>query len=157
MRYLVGLVFLLIFGPSAHAQDSIPHSRAAFPPSHSESEVWDGKAMFCAGLEEKYYGILFYNGKVKKLSIVEDTLHIPEDTVGNPYFLVQVFSAKKIFWRNILGVNSLDRRNLLHLLDGKEYGWCRLYSQTLLTETLLEKIQEQKFGDLSRSIADELR
>ena len=161
MKYLVILILLLTFGPSAHTQDRVSDSRAVFSPSYSEGEMWDDKAMFCAGVEtgaeEKYYGILFYNGKVKKLSIVKDTLHIPGDTVGNSYFLVQLFSAKKVFWRSNLGVNSLDRRNLLHLLDGKGYGWCRPYTQTILTEKLLEKIQEQKFGEVSRSIADDLR
>ena len=99
----------------------------------------------------------FYSGKVKKLSIHKDTLHIPDDAVGNSYSLVKVLSSMKMFWTGLSGVNSLDRRNLLHLLDGKEYGWCRPYTQKILTEKLLEKIQEKRFGKVSRSIADDLQ
>ena len=145
MKYVLIFILLLAFGSSGYTED----------------EVWDGKAMFCAcietGSEEKYYGLLFYSGKVKKLSIHKDTLHIPDDAVGNSYSLVKVLSSKKIFWRGLSGINSLDRRNLLHLLDGKEYGWCRPYTQKILTEKLLEKIQEKRFGKISRSIVDDLQ
>ena len=145
MKYFLVFILFLAFGSSGYTED----------------EVWDGKAMFCAcietGSEEKYYGLLFYSGKVKKLSIHNDTLHIPDDAVGNSYSLANVLSSKKIFWRGFSGVNSLDRRNLLHLLDGKEYGWCRPYTEKILTEKLLEKIQEKRFEKISRSIADDLQ
>ena len=145
MKYVLILILLLTFGSIGHTED----------------QMWDGKAMFCACTEtsakEKYYGLLFYSGKVKKLSIHKDTLHIPDDAVGNSYSLVKVFSSKKIFWRGLSGINSLDRRNLIHLLDGKVYGWCRPDTQRILTERLLEKIQEKQFGKVSRSIADDLR
>ena len=145
MKYVLIFILLLVFGSSGYTED----------------EVWDGKAMFCActetGSEEKYYGLLFYSGKVKKLSIHNDTLHIPDDAVGNSYSLAKVLSSKKLFWRGLSGVNSLDRKNLLHLLDGKKYGWCRPYTQKILTEKLLKKIQEKRFRKISRSIADDLQ
>ena len=144
MKYFLVFILFLAFGSSGYTED----------------EVWDGKAMFCVSMttdiEEKYYGLVFYSGKVKRLSIHEDTLHIPDDSAGKPYSLVKVFSARKVFWRGLSEVNSLDRKNFLHLLGGKEHGWCRPYTQRLLTEKLFEKIQDKIFGKVSRSIADDL-
>ena len=155
MKYVMLFILFVSINSTGYAEEIAPLSQ------NDKPQGLDGKAMLCACIEadaeEKYYGFLFYNGKIKKLSIYEESLHVPDDAEGNLYSLVNVLSAKKIFWRGISGVNSLDRRNLLHLLDGKQYGWCKAYTQSIVTEILLEKIQEKKFGPISRSIADDLR
>lgn len=129
--------------------------------AYPKDEVWDGKALLCVNMpnssDQTYYGILFYKGKVKELSIREGTVYEPNDSLGSSYSLVKVLSAYKIFWRGSSGVHSLDRRNFFHLLDGKERGWCRIHPKETLEETLSSKILEQQYGTLSRSIEDELR
>ena len=55
IKYFLVFILFLAFGSSGYTED----------------EVWDGKAMFCVSMttdiEEKYYGLVFYSGKVKKL------------------------------------------------------------------------------------------
>jgi len=159
MQYVLQVILFLALSLNAHAEGQLP---LITPLSQDERpQLLDGKGMLCASIKvnaaEKYYGLLFYGGKIKEVSIREESLHVPDDAKGNPYSLVDVLSAKKIFWRGASGVNSLDRSNLLHLRDGKDHGWCRPYAQRIVTEILLEKIKEEKFGQVSRSIADDLR
>ena len=159
MKHVLQFILFLAISVNAHAEGQLP---LITPLSQdNRPQLLDGKGMLCASIKmnaaEKYYGLLFYRGKIKEVSILKDFLHVPDDEAGNPYSLVDVLSAKKIFWRGPSGVNSLDRSNLLHLRDGKDHGWCRPYAQRIVTEILLEKIQEKKFGQISRSIADDLR
>ena len=159
MKYVVIFIVFLATNLDVRAEGQLP---LIMPLSQdNKPQLLDGKGMLCASIRtdtaEKYYGLLFYGSKVKTISIHKESLRVPKDEEGVPYSLVDVLSAKKIFWRGPSGVNSLDRSNLLHLLDGKDHGWCRSYAQKKVTEILMEKIYEKKFGQVTRSIADELR
>ena len=123
-------------------------------------ENWKETSMYCVcvakSCRERYYGIHFYRGKAKTLHIHQQVLEVPQDSSGHQYSLATIFAAKKIFWKGVLGVNSLDRKNFLHLLNGKEYGWCKPYSILSVTRKLQDKIETGQRENSTRTISDKL-
>jgi len=123
-------------------------------------ENWKETSMYCVcvakNCRERYYGIHFYRGKAKTLHIHQQVLEVPQDSSGHQYSLATIFAAKKIFWKGILGVNSLDRKNFLHLLNGKGYGWCKPYSKLSVTRKLQDKIKTGQRENSTRTISDQL-
>ena len=123
-------------------------------------ESWEETSMYCVCVArnciERYYGIHFYRGKAKTLNINNDVLEVPQDSAGHQYSLVNIFAAKKIFWKGVLGVNSLDRQNFVHLLNGKEHGWCKPYSRLSVTKKLQDKIKIGERKNPTRTISDQL-
>ncbi len=131
------------------------------PQDYSSDDLWEERSMFCLHMNEQpsgmYYGIIFGSGKTKTLQISNDHLLIPEDTESSHYTLVTIYGAKKIFWKNNLGVNSLDRKNFVHLLNGKAHGWCQPHSSQVVLQKLKTKLDSGESKNPNRTIMDDFQ
>ena len=153
------LIIIFVFLLNSGNRGTLPIASAA--DDYSGADFWEEKSMFCICMSElcgkRYYGIIFDTGKTKTLHIRKGALQLPEDSSSSDYTLLIIYGAKKIFWKNFEGVNSLDRNNFVHLLNGHKHGACKPYSTLTLFEKLQERIDIEKDEDSGRTILDELR
>ncbi len=131
------------------------------PQDYSSGDLWKERSMFCLHMEETpagmYYGIIFGSGKTKTLQIDNDHLLVPENIEASHYTLVTIYGAKKVFWKNNLGVNSLDRKNFVHLLNGKAHGWCQPHSSQVVLQKLKTKLKSGESSNPNRTILDDFK
>ena len=131
------------------------------PPNYSSGDLWAERSMFCLyndkNSNEVYYGIIFSNFKTRTVIIDNGHLMVPQETEASHYTLVTIYGAQKVFWKNKLGVNSLDRKNFVHLLNGKEHGWCQPQPSLVVFQKLQEKLTSDTSKNRSRTILDDFQ
>ena len=154
-----GLAILLLPFSSKTSGEQLP--LPDLPRQYSSEDSWEEQSMFCICMkspcEQAYYGIIFENGKSKNIELKKGFLEPQESIEISDYTLFTIYGAKKVFWKNSSGVNSLDRKNFVHLLNGKEYGSCRPHSPFVIFEKLQQKLANKTDQDKSRTILDELQ
>ena len=131
------------------------------PPNYSSGDLWEERSMFCLYNDKNsnavYYGIIFDDFKTRTIQIDNGDLMLPEETEASHYTLVTIYGAQKVFWKNKLGVNSLDRKNFVHLLNGKEHGWCQPQPSLVVFQKLQEKLTSDTSKNRSRTILDDFQ
>ena len=151
------IIFILLMHTGGRG--TLPIANAA--EDYAGVDFWEEKSMFCICMaelcDERYYGIIFDTGKATTIQIRKDSIQLPDESSASDYTLLIIYGAKKIFWKNFAGVNSLDRNNFVHLLNGHKHGACKPYSTLTLFEKLQERIDIEKDEDSGRTILDELR
>ena len=89
----------------------------------------DGEGFFCVGVqgsgEDLFYGIIFYEGKVKMLSFVKNDFggeHV--ESAGNNKGSVYTFNGPDtIRWQAGPYRHEMDKRLLKHTVDGGKKGF----------------------------------
>ena len=117
----------------------------------------DGQGVVCVSMkkqgEDLFYGFIFNNGKVKALTIVRDSLYVPQDSEDVAYSLN---GSDEIVWESTSSLHEtrtpssgfthlVNRRTLKHSVFGKKGGFdgglCFFDTGIGVKSHLLQKIQ----------------